>query len=196
MIKRCFDFFAALIGLILLSPLFLWISCRIKLDSSGPVFFRQERVGKNNKLFRIFKFRTMTTDSESKGQITVGRDARITNVGHVIRRYKLDELPQLLNVLSGDMSLVGPRPEVPRFIACYPVDIRNIVLSVPPGITDWASIEYKDESTILGRATDAEQAYMTEILPVKMKYYVRYVQERSFGMDLKIIFRTLWVIIK
>ena len=179
-----------------MSPLFLWIFCRIKLDSSGPVFFRQERVGKNNKLFRIFKFRTMTTGSESKGQITVGRDERITNIGHIIRRYKFDELPQLLNVLIGDMSLVGPRPEVPRHIFCYPVNIRNIVLSVQSGITDWASIEYKDESTILGKAMDPEQAYVTEILPIKMKYYVRYVQERIFGMDLKIIFLTLLAIAK
>jgi len=194
LIKRCFDFVTALIGLVLLMPLFVLVFCWIKLDSAGPVFFRQERVGRHGVVFRIFKFRTMTVNTESKGQITVGRDARITGIGHVLRRYKIDELPQLINVLAGEMSLVGPRPEVPRYVARYPDNVRDIVLSVAPGITDWASIEYKGENAILGDASDPERAYVEEILPVKLDYYVRYVRERSFVMDLRIILATLTAI--
>ncbi len=195
LIKRCFDFVAALIGFVLLLPLFVLVACGIKLDSEGPVFFRQERVGRHGKLFSIFKFRTMTVNTEKQGQITVGCDARITGIGHVLRRYKIDELPQLINVLSGEMSLVGPRPEVPRYVARYPDNVRDIVLSVPPGITDWASIEYKGENDILGGTNDPERAYIEEILPAKLDYYVRYVQERSFIMDLRIIFATLAAIV-
>jgi lipopolysaccharide/colanic/teichoic acid biosynthesis glycosyltransferase len=195
LIKRCFDFSAALIGLILLLPLFVLVSCWIKLDSVGPVFFRQERVGLHGNVFRIFKFRTMTVDTESQGQITVGRDVRITGIGHMLRRYKIDELPQLINVLFGEMSLVGPRPEVPRYVARYPDNVRNVVLSVPPGITDWASIKYKDENAILGGADDPERAYVEEVLPVKLDYYVSYVKERNFIMDIKIIFATLAAIV-
>ena len=189
--KRIFDFVTALIGLILLLPLFVLVSCWIKLDSAGPVFFRQERVGRYGKLFSIFKFRTMAVNTETQGQITVGRDARITGIGHLLRRYKIDELPQLINVLSGEMSLVGPRPEVPRYVACYPDTVRDLVLSVLPGITDWASIEYKEENAILGAAKDPELTYIEEILPIKLDYYVSYVKKRNFKMDLKIIFATL-----
>jgi lipopolysaccharide/colanic/teichoic acid biosynthesis glycosyltransferase len=193
--KRIFDCLAAFIGLLLLLPLFVLISFWIKLDSAGPVFFKQERVGRHGVVFCIFKFRTMMVNTESKGQITVGRDARITHIGHMLRRYKIDELPQLINVLFGEMSLVGPRPEVPRYVARYPHHVRDIVLSVPPGITDWASIEYKEENAILGSAVDPERAYVEEILPIKLDYYVSYVRQRSFLMDLRIIFATFAAII-
>lgn len=186
---------AALTGLIFLAPLFVIVACWIKLDSGGPVFFRQQRVGRHGIPFRIFKFRTMAVDTEAKGQITVGNDARITGVGNFLRRYKIDELPQLINVLLGEMSLVGPRPEVPRYVACYPQDIRKIVLSVAPGITDWAAIAYKDESNLLGLAHNSEQTYIEVILPAKLEYYVRYVKERSFLTDLRIIFITLFAIV-
>lgn len=194
LIKRVFDMVAALIGLIVLSPAFAVIALLITLDSPGPVFFRQERVGRHGVIFRIFKFRTMRVKAEEAGQITVGHDARITHIGHVLRRFKLDELPQLLNVLLGEMSLVGPRPEVRRYVARYPRDLRKTVLSVPPGITDWASIEFREESAILAGASDPEKIYIEKILPIKLEYYVRYVHERSFIMDIKIIFSTLLAI--
>lgn len=192
--KRVFDFIAALAGLIFLAPLFVVVACWIKLDSNGPVFFRQQRVGRHGIPFHIFKFRTMAVDTESKSQITVGNDARITGAGNFLRHYKIDELPQLINVLLGEMSLVGPRPEVPRYVACYPKDMREIVLSVPPGITDWAAIEYKDESNLLVLADNSEKTYIEVILPAKLEYYVRYVKERSFLTDLRIIFITLFAI--
>jgi lipopolysaccharide/colanic/teichoic acid biosynthesis glycosyltransferase len=194
LIKRAFDVVAALIGLIVLLPVFAIVALWIKLDSSGPVFFQQSRVGKHGVLFRILKFRTMMVDAEAKGQITVGVDPRVTRIGHVIRRLKIDELPQLVNVLRGEMSLVGPRPEVPRYVARYPDGIRQIVLSVLPGITDWASIEFREESTILAEASDPERSYIEEILPIKLEYCVRYVRERDFMMDLKIILLTLFAI--
>jgi lipopolysaccharide/colanic/teichoic acid biosynthesis glycosyltransferase len=192
MAKRLFDLAVSGLGLLLLAPILLVVALAIKLESPGRVFFRQERVGRFGKTFRIHKFRTMVTDAERQGlQITVGSDARVTRMGSVLRKYKLDELAQLIDVFVGDMSLVGPRPEVPRYVACYPADVRAIVLSVPPGITDWASIEFKEENSILGDAVDAERVYIEEILPVKLGYYVRYVRERSFMMDLRIIFATL-----
>lgn len=192
MVKRLFDLVASGLGLLLLLPILLAIALAIKLESPGRVFFRQERMGRFGKTFRIHKFRTMVTDAERRGlQITVGNDARVTRVGSVLRKYKLDELAQLVDVFVGHMSLVGPRPEVPRYVDCYPADVRAIVLSVPPGITDWASINFKDENAILGDAVDAERAYVEEILPIKLGYYVRYVKERSFMMDLRIIFATL-----
>nr|WP_322785780.1 sugar transferase [Noviherbaspirillum massiliense] len=192
--KRTFDFIAALVGLIVLSPFLAIIAVLVELDSPGPALFRQERVGIHGKIFRIFKFRTMTLNAEEKGQITVGRDMRVTRVGRVLRHFKVDELPQLINVVLGDMSLVGPRPEVPRYVARYPQGLRETVLSVRPGITDWASIEFKEENAILGKATDPERSYVETILPIKLDYYVRYVRERSFMMDLKIIFLTLLAI--
>jgi lipopolysaccharide/colanic/teichoic acid biosynthesis glycosyltransferase len=197
MAKRLFDLVASGLGLLLLSPMLLAIALAIKLESPGPVFFRQERVGRFGKPFRIHKFRTMVTDAERRGlQITVGADARVTRVGGVLRKYKLDELAQLIDVFVGDMSLVGPRPEVPRYVACYPADVRAIVLSVPPGITDWASIEFKEENAMLGGAVDAERAYIEEILPIKLGYYVRYVRERSFMMDVRVIFATLAAVVR
>ena len=192
MSKRVFDLFFTMIGLLLLVPLFTLIALWIRFDSPGPVFFRQERVGRFGKTFRIFKFRTMNPDAESRGrQITVGEDPRITRAGSFLRRHKLDELPQLLNVLKGEMSLVGPRPEVPRYVALYPSDVREKVLSVPPGITDFASLEYKAESDILGSASDPDAVYISEIMPAKLEFYLRYVAERSVLLDLKLILRTL-----
>jgi len=195
--KRLFDMLASGIGLIALTPILLGISLAIKLESHGPVFFRQERVGRFGKTFRIHKFRTMVTDAERRGlQITVGADARVTKVGAVLRKYKLDELAQLIDVFFGDMSLVGPRPEVPLYVACYPVEAREIVLSVKPGITDRASIEYKDENEILGKAANPHKAYVDEVLPIKIRYYIYYVKNRSFWGDIRIIFATLFAIIR
>jgi len=190
--KRLFDWLASGVGLLLLAPLLLILAICIKLDSPGPVFFRQERVGLGGKQFRIHKFRTMVTDAEKRGlQITVGADARVTRVGKWLRKHKLDELPQLLDVWLGDMSLVGPRPEVPRYVECYPVDVRDLVLSVRPGITDRASIEFKDENLILGRSADPNRAYVEEVLPIKLTYYLEYVNSRSFFGDIALILKTL-----
>lgn len=192
--KHVFDFICAVIGLILLGPVFTIIAIMIRLDSPGPVFFLQQRIGRRGRPFRIVKFRTMVCGAESGGQITVGQDPRVTRIGRVLRRYKLDELPQLLNVARGEMSLVGPRPEVPRYIAYYPASLRSVVLSLRPGITDRASIEFREENAILARSSDPERSYVEEILPVKLDYYARYARERSFMLDLKIIFMTLLAI--
>lgn len=197
MLKRCFDFVSSATGLVLLSPLFLAIAAWIKLDSEGPVFFRQERVGRFGRTFFIHKFRTMSVDAEAKGpQITIGKDRRVTRAGHFLRKMKLDELPQLIDVLFGQMSVVGPRPEVPRYIALYPEEVRAKVLSVRPGVTDWASIRFKDENDILARSSSPEDAYVREVLPIKQRYYVEYVDNRSFLGDLVIIFTTLGAILK
>lgn len=191
MIKRAFDLAAATAGVLLLLPLLAAIAFWVRLDSPGPALFRQPRVGRGGQLFEILKFRTMAARSDPQRQLTVGRDPRITRAGHFLRKYKLDELPQLFNVIGGSMSLVGPRPEVPRYVACYPPELRDLVLSVKPGVTDLASILYKEENAILGKAADPERVYIDTILPTKLEYYVRYVRERSFWGDLRIIFRTL-----
>jgi lipopolysaccharide/colanic/teichoic acid biosynthesis glycosyltransferase len=170
--------------------LFLFIALWIKLDSQGPVFFRQDRVGLRGKIFEIHKFRTMKVSSESKGRLTVGKDNRITKSGRFLRKYKVDELPQLIDVILGKMSLVGPRPEVKEFIDIYSLDIRNKVLSVRPGITDMASIKMVDENEILGKYEDPKQAYIDIILPIKQKYYLDYVNNHNIWFDLKIIFLT------
>lgn len=197
MSKRLFDLVFSLVGLILLSPLLVVISLLIKQDSSGAVLFRQKRMGRYGRPFHIYKFRTMVKDAESNGlQITSGADSRVTRVGELLRKYKLDELPQLLDVALGNMSFVGPRPEVPRYVEIYPDDIRDIVLSVRPGITDRASIEFRSENEILGKAEDPNQAYINEVLPIKLGYYVDYVNERSFMGDIRIIIDTLIAIIR
>lgn len=197
MAKRVFDWLASTLGLLVLTPLLLVLAVWIKLDSPGPVFFRQERVGQGGRIFRIHKFRTMVSDAERRGlQITVGADVRVTRVGQWLRKYKLDELPQLLDVWLGHMSLVGPRPEVPRYVAFYPADLRDVVLSVRPGITDRASIEFKDENEILGRATDPHMAYVGEVLPIKLRYYVEYIQTRTLLGDIKLIFRTFKALLR
>lgn len=197
MAKRCFDWLASSFGLLILSPFLIFLAFWIKMDSKGPVFFRQERVGRYGKTFRIHKFRTMVTDAEKRGlQITVGADARVTKIGNFLRKYKIDELPQLIDVWVGHMSLVGPRPEVPRYVSCYPENLRNVVLAVRPGITDRASIEFKDENEILGKAAEPNKAYIEEVLPIKLKYYVEYVENRTFFGDIIIIFRTFFALIR
>ncbi|RLK48367.1 lipopolysaccharide/colanic/teichoic acid biosynthesis glycosyltransferase [Alkalispirillum mobile] len=192
MLKRGFDVVAAALGLLLLMPLLLGIALWIKLDSPGPVFFRQVRVGRHGKPFRIFKFRTMRPASEAAGKLTVGEDARITHSGRLLRRYKLDELPQLLDVLRGTMSLVGPRPEVPEYVAYYQADVKEVVLSVRPGLTDYAALEMLDENTILARYSDPHQAYVDVVLPQKLAWYQEYVARQSLKEDIRIILRTLY----
>ena len=192
MLKRIFDLLIAGTGLLILSPLLVLMALWIKFDSAGPVFYRQERVGRFGKLFRIHKFRSMTHAQDSGApQLTVAGDARITSAGRFLRASKLDELAQLVDVVQGNMSLVGPRPEVPRYVAHYPQDVRNKVLSVRPGITDFASIEYRDESRLLAQATDPEREYLEVVMPAKLRYAQRYVDEASLLTDLKLIFRTL-----
>ena len=195
LLKRLFDMAASGIGLLLLAPLLLVLAVWIKCDSAGPVFFLQERVGLCGKLFRIIKFRSMRQDNAGL-QITVGEDARITRSGRFIRAYKLDELPQLINVLLGDMSLVGPRPEVPRYVALYPADVRDEVLSVRPGMTDLASVQYRSESDLLAASSDPELTYTTVILPAKLALYQQYVRQRSLWLDVRIIGMTLGILFK
>ena len=199
MTKRLFDLVCASVGVVLLSPLLLGIALWIKLDSNGPVFFRQQRVGRFGVPFRIHKFRTMrheAADAAALGpQLTVGADPRITRAGRSLRAAKLDELPQLLDVLAGTMSLVGPRPEVPRYVAMYPAALRDKVLSVRPGITDPASIEYRNESALLGAAADPERVYVEQVMPAKLRHAARYVDEQSLLGDLRVIgatLRALW----
>jgi lipopolysaccharide/colanic/teichoic acid biosynthesis glycosyltransferase len=194
MAKRVFDLVVAGLGLLLVSPLFLLIALAVKLDSPGPVFFRQERVGRGGQPFRIHKFRTMRQGAAG-AQITVGADARITRVGAFLRRAKLDELAQLIDVLEGTMSLVGPRPEVPRYVAMYPAALRDKVLSVRPGITDIASIEYRQESELLARAADPEREYVEVVMPAKLKLAAAYVEQASLATDIRLILRTLGVLL-
>ncbi len=194
-LKRLFDIAASAIGLLLLAPVLLGIAIWIKRDSPGPVFFRQERIGRHGQPFRIYKFRSMRQDNAGL-QITVGEDARITRSGRFIRAYKLDELPQLINVLRGDMSVVGPRPEVPRYVALYPAEVRAEVLSVRPGITDLASVQYRSESMLLAQSSNPEQTYVDTILPAKLALCRQYVRERSFWLDLRIIGMTLGILLK
>jgi lipopolysaccharide/colanic/teichoic acid biosynthesis glycosyltransferase len=192
MLKRTVDVLAALFGLLLLAPLFAVLALAIKLDSAGPVFYRQERVGRHGRLFRIFKFRTMAAMQQAgAAEITVAGDDRITRVGRWLRRSKLDELAQLIDVLRGTMSLVGPRPEVPRYVAHYPPQWRERLLSVRPGITDFASVRYRDESELLARAADPEREYIDVILPTKLRYALRYVDQPSIANDLRVLGLTL-----
>ena len=189
--KRLFDLFFSLLGLILLFPLFLLIGLWIKLDGPGPVFFRQKRVGLNLSPFFIHKFRTMNMNAEIQGlKLTVGQDPRITTSGKILRKYKLDELPQLIDVFLGKMSLVGPRPEVEQYVEKYPKDKRDKIFQMRPGITDWASVKFKDENTILSKSSDPEKTYIEEILPIKISYYEAYFDQSSPIVDLKIIFLT------
>ena len=193
---RFFDFVLSLVGLVILAPIFIVLAVWIKIDSVGPVFYKQIRVGQNGKDFGLFKFRSMVVDADKKGLITVGgKDPRITRSGYFIRKYKLDELPQLINVLVGDMSLVGPRPEVRKYVEFYD-DEQNKVLSVKPGITDYASIEYMDENEILGKSTDPEKTYIEEIMPEKIKHNMKYIKNRSLIEYFKIIFLTVLKIIR
>lgn len=190
--KRLFDLVIAAFGLALLAPVLLAVALWIKLDSPGPVFFRQERVGKGGRLFRIHKLRTMRVDLAAQGpSITVHEDPRITRSGRLLRHYRIDELPQLIDVLLGRMSLVGPRPEVPRFVAMYPPALRDQLLAVRPGITDPAALEFVDEAELLAQAPDAERAYAEVILPRKLQRQLEYVRRATLASDLAVIGRTL-----
>lgn len=194
--KRVFDVMASGLGLLLLSPLFLIIAIWVKADSPGPVFYRQTRVGRGNRDFRLFKFRSMGVGSDKKGLITVGgRDPRVTRSGYYIRKYKLDELPQLINVFIGDMSLVGPRPEVRKYVDLYTPQQLH-VLDVRPGITDLASIRYRNENELLEQAADPEQYYREVVMQDKLRINSEYIADRSFFKDIKIIFLTFWAIVK
>src|SRR5256712_1830537 len=192
MAKRMFDLLAAGLALLLLAPLLLIVALAIKLDSHGPVMFRQERVGRHGQTFRIHKFRTMTHDPQGRGPlITVGADARITRVGAWLRAAKLDELPQLIDVLAGNMSIVGPRPEVPKYVAMYPPALRDKVLSVRPGITDPVSLRFVDESALLARAADPEREYVEVVMPQKLAAAVAYAEHATLRSDLRVIGQTL-----
>jgi len=191
MLKRLFDIVVSGIAFIVLSVVFLVIAIAIKFSGSGPVFYLQKRVGRDGSDFTIFKFRTMHTGADKAGLLTVGgKDSRITSIGYVLRKYKLDELPQLINVLIGDMSLVGPRPEVRKYVSMYSPEQLN-VLSVKPGITEYASIMYSNENEILGASSDPEKEYIQNIMPAKLALNLKYIRERSFLGDLKILTKTV-----
>ncbi len=193
--KRIFDILVSGIGLLCLSPLLLIVAIWIKLDSPGPVFYRQVRVGRYNKDFRIFKFRSMRIGADKGSLVTIGgRDPRITRSGYFIRKFKIDELPQLINVLVGDMSLVGPRPEVRHYVNYWTPEQMH-VLDVRPGITDPASIKYRNENELLAQAEDPEKYYIEVIMQEKIKLYLEYAEKSSFWYDIKLIFQTFWVII-
>ncbi len=193
---RFFDILFSSLGVVVLSPLFLVLAVWIKLDSKGPVFYKQSRVGKNDEDFRLYKFRTMVVNADKKGLITVGgRDLRVTRAGYFLRKYKLDELPQLVNVLRGNMSLVGPRPEVRKYVEMYTPEQRK-VLSVKPGLTDYASIHYIDENRVLAKSDDPERTYIDIIIPEKIRYNMKYIENRSVKEYFKIIFMTLGKIVK
>ena len=194
--KRFFDIVASGLGLVVLSPLFLILAIWIKLDSKGPVFYRQVRVGYKNKDFRIFKFRSMRVGSDKGSLVTIGgHDPRITRSGYFIRKFKFDELPQLINVFVGDMSLVGPRPEVRHYVDYWTLEQMH-VLDVRPGITDPASIKFRNENELMEKAEDPEKYYIEVIMQEKIKLYLEYVEKHNFFYDIGLIFKTFWVIVK
>lgn len=194
--KRLFDIFFSSIGIIFLLPFFIIISILILLDSKGGIIYKQERVGKGDVIFKVLKFRTMRPDSFSKGALTVGsRDPRITNVGYYLRKYKLDELPQLFNVLFGEMSFVGPRPEVKKYTDLYTPEQKK-VLSVKPGITDYASIKYRNENDLLAASKNPEKLYIEEIMPKKLELNMKYINDNNIFKDIKIIIDTFYTIVK
>lgn len=192
--KRILDLSITIPALIMLAPLFIIIAILIKIDSHGSIFFVQTRVGYHEKYFKILKFRTMYIGSERKSLLTIGKDTRVTRIGTILRKYKLDELPQLFNVLRGEMSLVGPRPEVPFYVNLYPEKSRKLIFSVLPGITDTMSNLYRNENEILGKASKPEKIYIDKILPHKIKGYENYILNRSLSLDFKIIFQTFFTI--
>lgn len=189
--KRCFDLFFSILGVIILLPFIIIIGILIKLTSDGPILFKQIRVTKDGKLFNIYKFRTMKNNSEGNKQITVGNDSRITSIGRMLRKTKLDELPQLFNVIKGEMSLVGPRPEVPKYVELYTEEQKNI-LKVRAGITDYASIYFSNESELLGKAKDPDKYYIEKIMPYKIKLNQKYIENMGITTDIKIIFLTIF----
>lgn len=195
-LKRIFDIFFSFIGLTILSPIFLIVGIIIKVDSDGPIFFRQLRIGKNGKEFEIIKFRTMIHTRENTGLLlTVGDDPRVTKIGKLLRKHKIDEFPQLINVLFGEMSFVGPRPQVAKYVEEYG-DFRHLILMVRPGITDYASVEYNHESELLGQYDDPEEVYINHILPIKLELNLKYLEEISIITDFKLIFITLYKLFK
>ncbi len=190
MIKRLFDIIVSLITLVFIWPVLLVIAVSVALESRGGIFFKQERVGKNEQVFWIYKFRTMRPDSESKGLLTVGgRDTRITQVGYYLRKFKLDELAQLVNIIKGDMSWVGPRPEVPKYVNMYNEEQKKVLL-VRPGLTDYASLAYINENEILQKSSNPEQTYINDIMPAKLEMNLRYIKEKSLLTDFKIMWKT------
>lgn len=194
--KRAFDVIVAAMCLVLLAPLIALAALWVKLDSPGPALFRQERVGRGGQLFRIHKLRTMQVDAGSRGPgITAQHDARVTRAGLLLRRYRIDELPQFIDVLLGHMSLVGPRPELPRYVAHYPEGLRERVLSVRSGITDPASLEFLDEAAMIAGAADPERAYIEQILPIKLQRQAAYAQRATLASDLIVLGRTLHVLL-
>lgn len=194
--KRLFDCISSIIVLLLLFPIWLLIALFIVLESRGGVFYKQVRVGKENKDFYLYKFRTMRVGSDKKGLLTVGnRDHRVTHVGYFLRKYKLDEIPQLINIIKGDMSIVGPRPEVRKYVEMYTPEQR-VVLTVRPGLTDLASIKYVDENEVLAAAADPEKMYIEEVMPAKLQLNMEYIKCQSVGYDLQLIFKTIGAILK
>lgn len=193
--KRLFDITLSIPGLILLSPLFIILAIWIKKDSKGPVFYKQIRIGKDGREFYLYKFRSMRQGADKQGLLTVGgKDPRITKSGSFIRTYKLDEFPQLINVLKGDMSIVGPRPEVPKYVALYTADQQK-VLSVKPGISDWASIYFRNENELLAQAENPEEFYVSEVMPQKLSMNLKYINNNNLFIDLKIILNTIKMVI-
>lgn len=190
--KRAFDFLFSLLGLIVLSPLFLIVALLIRLDSRGPIYFRQSRVGKDEVMFRIYKFRTMVDNAEKMGMnfATPMGDPRITKIGFILRKYKIDELPQLINVFLGNMSFVGPRPEVESMVKLYNEEQRQI-LKIKPGITDYASLEFRNENEMISQSDDVYGVYVNKIMPEKLRLNLKYMEDRSLWLDIKLIFRTL-----
>lgn len=192
--KRVFDVLSSLVVIILFSPLLIILAIWIAVDSPGGVFYKQIRIGKNAKPFNLLKFRSMRPDADKSGQLTIGDDNRITKVGRFIRKYKLDELPQLFNILKGEMSVVGPRPEVPKYVNLYSEEQKK-VLNALPGLTDYASLEYLNEQKVLGAAENPEKTYIEEVMPAKLKLNLKYIKERSFLVDIRLIFKTIAKII-
>lgn len=193
--KRIFDFISSLVVVILFFPFFIIIAIWILLDSPGGIFYKQIRVGKDGKEFTLLKFRSMTVGADKQGLITVGNDSRVTRSGRFIRKTKIDEFPQLINILKGDMSVVGPRPEVPKYVALYTEDQKK-VLSVRPGLTDLASLKYFDEQKLLGESADPEKTYRNEIMPKKLELNLQYLAKQSLLLDFKLIFSTIFRIFK
>ncbi len=196
MLKRIIDIVLALLALLILLPLFLVISMLIVFESNGGAFYSQTRIGKNERPFKLYKFRSMRTDADKKGLLTVGgRDPRITKVGYFLRKYKLDELPQLWNILKGDMSIVGPRPEVKRYVDLYSAEQKK-VLQVRPGLTDYASLQFINENELLAKSDTPEKTYIETIMPQKLDLNLQYIEEQGFGTDMKIILKTVLKIVK
>lgn len=196
MIKRLMDIVFSVAGIIILLPVFITLIILVLTDSEGPIFYRQLRIGIGGGEFILYKFRTMHKDADKRGLLTVGmRDPRVTKIGYFLRKYKLDELPQLYNVLKGDMSIVGPRPEVPKYVAKYNEQQLKVV-TVRPGLTDYASIEYSNENEILAKSANPEETYLKEIMPAKLKLSIKYINEMGPITDLKIIFKTIWKIFR